>query len=295
MTLKAITPYLEPTAAGLSTRWAQETAKRLQCIVIVGYPEIETPQKSISQLDKADPAVDNGAGGTHSAKRYNSTVTISPTGEVISHYRKSFLYFADVPWASEGQGFHVGTLPFQLVKGDAAKSTTQTAHGICMDINPYAFIAPFNIYEFANHALKADASLVILSMAWSHQLLTHGDLQGEAGKQVELGTLGYWIERFRPLVEKRGKETVLVMANRCGTERDGEDGAGTVFYAGSSTVMKVGNGKVESWGFLGKSEEGLLAVDTGEAPGLTVTSDEEYVVGGELPDTRIIEKPKIVS
>ena len=36
--LAAIQPYLEPTAAGPSTQWAIETARRGNFHVIVGYP-----------------------------------------------------------------------------------------------------------------------------------------------------------------------------------------------------------------------------------------------------------------
>ncbi|KAI9720502.1 MAG: Carbon-nitrogen hydrolase [Chrysothrix sp. TS-e1954] len=290
LTLDAITPYLEPTAAGLSTTWARNTAIRLDCIVIVGYPEVETSARPTEQSTTGEPAVYDVASKL-GERRYNSNVTVSRTGEVIGHYRKSHLYFADVPWASQGHGFHAGTLPLPSQTADGETKTTRMALGVCMDINPYAFEAPFTDYEFANHALRSSASLVILSMAWSSSLLIPGDMQGAKGKEIDLSTVGYWIERFKPLIDKQGDDVIIVMANRCGTEKDREDGRGTVFYTGSSTVMKVGQGKVESWGFAGKSKEGLLVVDTDADPNLSV------VLGGPTPnaemfDARIIHKTR---
>jgi len=37
--LKDISPYLEPTAAGISSLWARTTALKYDCVVTVGYPE----------------------------------------------------------------------------------------------------------------------------------------------------------------------------------------------------------------------------------------------------------------
>jgi protein N-terminal amidase len=36
---------------------------------------------------------------------YNSAVTVNADGEIIANYRKSFLYYTDEAWASEGSGF----------------------------------------------------------------------------------------------------------------------------------------------------------------------------------------------
>lgn len=77
--LEAIGPFLEPTAAGASTKWAIEVAQRLRCHVTVGYPE----------------AASDG-------RRFNSAVTVSPAGEVLANYRKTFLYYTDETWAHEG-------------------------------------------------------------------------------------------------------------------------------------------------------------------------------------------------
>lgn len=78
-----------------------------------------------------------------------------------------------------------------------------------------------------------------------------------AAGQPHVHTLSYWIERFRPLVEREDGEVVVVCANRTGME-------GTAKYAGTSTVMRLGRGEVALWDVLGMGTEGLLRVDTSE-------------------------------
>lgn len=94
--MQEISFHLEPTAAGPTTVWARSIARRLGCHVIVGYPEYcahspSAPQGSIS--------------------RYNSAVLVSPKGNVLVNYRKSFLYTTDESWAEEGRGFYAGDIP----------------------------------------------------------------------------------------------------------------------------------------------------------------------------------------
>lgn len=48
----------------------------------------------------------------------------------------------------------------------------KAAAGICMDINPYKFEAPWTAYEFANHARESRAKLVIVSMVCSLSFLS---------------------------------------------------------------------------------------------------------------------------
>ena len=240
-TLPSISPYLEPTAAGSSTKWAIQTALRLHCTVAVGYPEIAT-----------------------NTSAYNALAFVDSRGAVVAHYRKSFLFYTDEVWASEGQGFFVGDLP---VGSEVSADTVKTAAGICMDINPYKFEAPWTLFEFANHARETDARLVIVSMAWLTHM-GHEDLQ-KAPMAPDLGTVGYWVGRFLPLFGPSGSEdeTVLVLANRTGEEglaaRIGE-----VRYAGSSCVMALKKeqgelaGHVRIWDILGRAQEDLLIVDT---------------------------------
>jgi protein N-terminal amidase len=256
-TLAAITPHLEPTASGPSTAWAIKTAGRLNCIVAVGYPERTLDNQHI----------------------YNALVFVSASGTVIAHTRKSHLFYSDEVWAEEGpEGFFAGEVPLgparngevgSEVQNGVRKAGVKIAAGICMDINPYQFTAPWAAYEFTTHARKAKAELVVLSCAW----LTHISAENirTMPTQPDLSTLGYWVERFSPLVGPAAgggeqNEVVLVIANRTGDEGMAER-VGEVRYAGSSCVMSLRKGeerRVRIWDILGKAEEAVLVVDTDE-------------------------------
>ncbi|KAI9812231.1 MAG: Carbon-nitrogen hydrolase [Phylliscum demangeonii] len=232
----AIAPSLEPTTAGLSTRWAIDTARRLACYVSVGYPEIAC-----------------GDGGE---RCYNAVVVVSPEGKVLVNYRKTFLYYTDESWATEGAGFFAGEV----------ERLGQTAMGICMDINPYRFTAPWTDYEFARHALASASSLLLLTMAWltSECEAVAGPGAGARTKpsrppptQPDGSTLSYWLERLGPLImgATGEREVVVAICNRCGQE-------GSAIYAGTTTVLGLKGGQVRCYGILGHAEEGVLVVDT---------------------------------
>ncbi|THX90653.1 carbon-nitrogen hydrolase [Aureobasidium pullulans] len=240
--LEAITPFLEPSGTGSSSQWAKRTAARLNCTVAVGYPEL-----------------------TADGKRYNTVISISPDGTTAASYRKTFLYYTDETWALEGDtGFYNGELG----------ALGQACMGICMDINPKKFEAPWSAYEFATHCVDAKTPLVVLSMAWLTRLLPQ-QLQ-ETAMQPDLETLSYWLERFMPVVQsQREGGTVVVMANRCGTEPGAvagvsqgvdDEGQEVVGYAGTSCVLMVDQGEVKIFDILGKAEERLLKIDTTEPP-----------------------------
>lgn len=251
----SIQPYLEPTTAGATTKWAIATATRLRCHVIVGYPEISTDIDEDRQ-----PTTD----GEPVHKRYNSTVTVSPTGEILANYRKSFLYYTDESWAAEGPaGFYC----------DSLGSLGKVGLGICMDINPYQFSAPWDKYEFATHVLSGGAKLIVMSMAWL-TTLPKEEIKVLPG-QPALETVGYWLQRFEPAIEasKSGEDITVVFSNRIGIERNEVKELTTktgqviplgdeVCYAGSSCAMRFSNGEVSILDMLGKGEEGLLLVDT---------------------------------
>ncbi|EOD46436.1 putative protein n-terminal asparagine amidohydrolase protein [Neofusicoccum parvum UCRNP2] len=237
--LDAIAPFLEPTAAGTSTKWAVDVARRLHCHVTVGYPEA------------------SGDG-----RRFNSTVTVSPAGEVLANYRKTFLYYTDETWAHEGdRRFFSGNLG----------TLGPVSMGICMDINPHKFLAPWDAYEFAHSCLAAQSPIVALSMAW----LTRQSPEelAAAPQDADAETLAYWLERFYPLLDLKTRPSdappvIVIMANRCGTE-------GGVAYAGTSTVMKIERGRTQIFEILGKGEEKLLVVDLNEPPKFAVTTGSQ--------------------
>jgi protein N-terminal amidase len=243
--LDEIRPYLEPTASGISTTWAKQKAQHYNCHVTVGYAE-QTP-----------------------VTQFNSTVTVSPTGEVLCNYRKSFLYYTDETWASEGPRDTAHNLsnpasddlPFFAGQLGTLGAVTL---GICMDINSYRFIAPWTDFEFACRALTSSTPLICVSMAWLTNLSPEELFDKPDAPDV--ATISYWLERFAPIVESRSDTPVyVVLANRCGMEK-------TVCYAGSTTVMKIHQGVVSLFETCGKGEERCLVVDLSERPKFQVRS-----------------------
>ena len=92
--------------------------------------------------------------------------------------------------------------------------------GICVDINPYNFEAPWTAYEPANHAREARAKVVLLSMAWS---MTHRSREELADQAMapDGDTVAYWVERLRPLMDSsKGaeQEVIISCAHRVGAE-----------------------------------------------------------------------------
>lgn len=303
--LSAIRPYLEPTASGPSTIWAKQTARSLNCIVAVGYPERAVaaapgspadgnasivPSSPLSPNDNQTTNATQDSTLEHTEIQYNALVFVSAAGDVVAHYRKTFLYYTDETWASENpDGFFAGNvnLPNLISSTSVVQDsslpanigsdgrTIKFAAGICMDINPHKFTAPWTAYEFANHCLQAQAKLVVLSMAWLTRL---SDVEiVDRGDQPDLDTLGYWIERFSPLLAPRSiqnsgenEEVIVIFANRSGAEGTAPL-IGDVRYAGSSCVMGItpsssldDDGQVRIWDILGKADEGVLEVDTND-------------------------------
>lgn len=292
--LASIAPYLEPTADGPSTRWAIRTATRLKCTVAVGYPEAATPTSPSADghagIGNYDTAFDAKITADEGTIVYNSLVFVDSTGQVVAHYRKSFLFYSDEPWAQEGSGFYSGILPI----GNGGQRI-KAAAGICMDINPYKFEAPWSAYEFANHARESRAKVVIVSMAWLTRL-TALDMLEEPLKP-DMDTLGYWIERFRPLMEVGSgsdDEIVIVLANRTGDEGSAPR-IGDVRYAGSSAILgvkkgnEVGDGNVKVWDILGRAQDGMLLVDTNEPAKYSVKRQAPM----EVPVASVEELEKI--
>ncbi|KAK2058546.1 carbon-nitrogen hydrolase [Colletotrichum caudatum] len=231
--LRHIAPYLEHSGSGITSLWARTTALKYNCNLVVGYPE------------KVDVTDDWPA----SPEYYNAALVVNEDGETIANYRKSHLYYTDETWALEGDdGFYRGRIP----------GLGQASIGICMDINPYKFEAPWDAYEFAFHVLESYSNLVILSMAW----LTRENAQvfTSTPNEPDMETLTYWVARLEPLIrENSNDEIIVVICNRSGIEDE-------AVYAGTSAVLGVQNGEVKIYGILGRGEKKLLVVDTNDAP-----------------------------
>lgn len=205
---------------------------------------------------------------------YNSTITVAPSGLILAHYRKTHLYYTDETWAQESDTKWLTTsLPVNLKSSPLCGSglETITTFGICMDLNPHQFTAPWTLYELATHTLATKTQLLLLSMAW----LTSLDSTELAASAMEpdMATLSYWIERLVPLVTNTDREVVVVFANRCGEEPGGAR------YAGTSWVGKVGGGTIQIWGISGKAEEKVLSVETNEKPRWVLSATKKEEVG----------------
>ncbi|KAK6353524.1 Carbon-nitrogen hydrolase [Orbilia brochopaga] len=206
----SIRPFLEPTASGITTQWAQATSRRLKCYTIVGYPELadgytppkQSPRRPIASDPFSETPIDvdeDDEDDKTQGHSYNACVVTSPDGEVVMNYRKTFLYATDEIWASEGSSFGTLTVTVPSKSSPAATRTITVALGICMDLNPYRFAAPFTKYEFANHVLSTGAQLVIMPMAWE----TKDKLDPSHLKLIprarHSSTIGYWAMRLQPL------------------------------------------------------------------------------------------------
>ncbi|KAF3901745.1 hypothetical protein AA313_de0201839 [Arthrobotrys entomopaga] len=210
-----IRPFLERTTSGITTQWAQSTSRRLGCYTIVGYPELavdyQPPTNAPWKPQVSDPFSETPIEHEDDEDKiqehsFNACVVTSPDGEVVMNYRKTFLYSTDGLWASEGSSFGTLTLTFPTAGQASDQSTTtppiksvKVALGICMDLNPYRFRAPFNAYEFANHVLSSDAQLAIIPMAWETREYFTADQLKSNPEMRHSSTLRYWCQRLEPL------------------------------------------------------------------------------------------------
>lgn len=150
---KAIEPYLEFTASGRSTQLAKEILTKFECFTMIGYPEKDKEQDY---------------------NIYNSAVLTAPNGSVLYNYRKTFLYDTDVAFGCQENPDKQFT-PLRLVldkeyylnkQPNKEYPAVTTNFGICMDINPYQFTAPFNKFEMSLACFANKATLILCPMAW---------------------------------------------------------------------------------------------------------------------------------
>jgi protein N-terminal amidase len=201
---------------------------RLNCFVVVGFPE-----------DK-------------DGKYFNSQAMVSRKGSLLHVYQKHFLYETDENWAEEGDAF-------SSVK---IEGLGQLGFGICMDVNPYQFKAPFSAFEFAAFHKERASKLLLLSMNW----LTHEnkpnvrDLNAMEQKPLDYPAekesedlafehLNYWCIRLSPLLKTNVK---VAICNRTGRE-------GNTAYVGSSCVIDMMQPAV--LGNLNRTQECVLIVE----------------------------------
>lgn len=135
-----IAPYLEIPGNGKSYEFGQMLSKRWDCLTLLGYPE---------------------KFGNEKYKIYNSAMLIDQNGKIIHNYRKTHLFDTDKVWgcSESPDGFQAFDL---AING----KTLRTTIGICMDLNPYEFKAPFEKYEFATYAYEQKCQLILVPTAW---------------------------------------------------------------------------------------------------------------------------------
>lgn len=146
-----IKPYLDDGKTNTqSTDFARQVLEKFKCFTVLGMPQL----------------VNN--------KIYNSCKLINPLGTEVYTYHKTFLYEVDEVWGSNenhNRDFEpvdvILNKEFYLSKQqDKTYETTRINFGICMDLNPYQFKAPFNAFEFAMSCYNNKSNLIICPMAW---------------------------------------------------------------------------------------------------------------------------------
>lgn len=182
----------EPNQNFPTFNWCASQAGRLGAYVFCGYPE-----KSSNDA-------------------YNSMMVISPEGSLIQNYRKKFLYKTDKTWALEGDSFKSISIN---IRGKSFK----VGLGICMDINPYEFVAPFNSFELASFWLSENVDFCAFCTNWTTE-------DEDEGMQL----LNYWVGRMKPLIkDSTRKKRYFMAADRIGEERG-------IRYMGNSCVLELG-------------------------------------------------------
>ncbi|KAI9239214.1 MAG: carbon-nitrogen hydrolase [Podila humilis] len=263
-----IEPYLEDAETGPSVQWAKIQAKRLNAHVVVGFPE-----------KKKKTAVEDDL------VYYNSIAFVDPQGRLVTTYAKTFLYYTDENWAEEGPGF----------KSITVDGLGKVGFGICMDVNPYQFKAPFAAFEFSSYHVEQKTNLLLCSMAWNKgeegdkapqnqksvlkppmkRLLEDAQGQeGDSGEEEE-----EWEddkETEEEALERENQalmfETIHYWAMRMNPFYTGKEEAyvaianriGTesgILFVGSSCVMKLSKKGPELLGALSADKEGLLRVE----------------------------------
>jgi protein N-terminal amidase len=229
----AIRPFLEKPRDGPTSSLCSSLARRLQCYVAAGYPELLD--------DEASEEIETRIAA-------NSAMLYGPDGELVANHQKTHLFPLDVPWARAGTGFTHVKIP--------ASPLSSITLGICMDLNPKPpahWTRRDGPFELACFAKEHQTRLVILLCAWM-------DTQIGPADQPDVETVGYWNARFGPLWDRGSDEecdqdkadTIVVVCNRTGHERG-------ITFAGSSIVMRMNRAerKSEIIGVMKRKEEGL--------------------------------------
>lgn len=193
-----IQPFSESEVDGISIKWAKETAKRLNCHVLIGFAQ------KIQELQVKHV--------------YNAMGIVSNTGELLKVYHKTQLYPpVDPLWARPGEGFLAMDLNVARLNGEPGKPV-KCCIGICMDLSPDRFEAPFEAYELSSFAVKNNAELLLCSMAWLDIGPQPDPNLTESGKSLEEveEQLDHWTARCTPIWNLKNR--TVAICNRVGVE-----------------------------------------------------------------------------
>jgi protein N-terminal amidase len=196
-------PYLEQFNKGITFEFCSNLAKRLKSYVLLGYAEKwKNLETDIEEL-------------------YNSCMIVDKNGNALPSYRKHFLYELDENWSLEGSDF--GCMELETHSGILVKAGI----GICMDINPKQFKAPWDKMEFSNHCFNNNVDIILFLTNW-----IDNEPELNTSKEV-MRQLNYWVCRLQPYLNSRvDKPVYFLAADRCGKERDTN-------FIGCSCAIKI--------------------------------------------------------
>ncbi|CDH18073.1 related to Protein N-terminal amidase [Zygosaccharomyces bailii ISA1307] len=193
-----ILPYCTLANVGPTYDLACKVSQTFQCYTVIGYPEKTTEDDRL----------------------YNAAVVVDPKGQLVFNYRKSFLYETDEEWGcnENPRGFQTFPLTFKNnardTNGNLQEVTLKTSIGICMDLSPYKFKAPFHDCEFATYNLDQATELIICPMAWLHSISAIAGNDNEKDVRLALHTIERSCEREHvPLEGSRGEFELNVSEN----------------------------------------------------------------------------------
>lgn len=242
-------PTLDTSSSCYS--FVRSIALTYQCMVICGFPE------KVVSSDGGDSNNEQ-----QQVKYYNSAYVIDKHGTLLHVYRKHFLYTTDKAWSEPGDSFLsfdtvLGTGSNGSDAGDDRNNKIKLGVGICMDINPEDFIAPWSAFELANYHKKHKSKIIVLCCNWLAS--PESDDEDEDSEEEEdkeekqvLNSQLYWLRRLSPLLTPQFQNCYFVCSNRIGAEKD-------IAFCGSSCVLALGDKPKRLLSF-GRREEGIQIV-----------------------------------
>lgn len=183
---REIEPFLESIKDfGSSINFGIETSRSFKCFTVIGYPEIYkskiynsscliAPNGSIVynyrksflyETDEVWGASESQEGFTSfrlnlDKEFYYKLDQQKFENENYARYSIKMIKELDLEESQKDEEY------VKSLENQYEKSFINTTIGICMDLNPYKFQAPFEDFEFANFCLLNDIDLILFPMAW---------------------------------------------------------------------------------------------------------------------------------